>query len=85
MTSPLQWRGNVLETYPDLFTREVLEAIYALAPLNRERDRLMAARIARRRRRAVAGERIGFLDPKALVHARASPSPKRGRASSTAP
>jgi malate synthase len=67
MTSPLQWRGNVLETYPDLFTREVLEAIYALAPLNRERDRLMAARIARRRRRAVAGERIGFLDPKALV------------------
>ena len=67
MPPSLQWRSNVLEAYADLFTPEVLEALALLAPFNRERNELMAARIARRARRSSAGERIGFLDPRAQL------------------
>jgi malate synthase len=67
MTQSLQWRSQVLEAYPDLFTPEALRALDALAPFNRERCSLMAARLARRKARAAAGERLGFLDPGGLI------------------
>jgi malate synthase len=67
MPSPLQWRSNVLEAYPDLFTPQALEALAVLAPFSRERNELMALRLARRKARAETGERIGFLDPRALL------------------
>jgi malate synthase len=67
MTQSLQWRSQVLEAYPDLFTPEALRALDALAPFNRERRELMAARLARRKARAAAGERLGFLDPGGLI------------------
>jgi malate synthase len=67
MPTPLQWRSNVLDSYPDVLTPEVLEALNALAPFNRERAALMAARLERRQARSAAGERIGFLDPQALI------------------
>jgi malate synthase len=67
MPTPLQWRSNTLESYPDLFTPEVFGALAALAPFNRDRTGLMAVRTARRRLRAARGERIGFLDPEALI------------------
>jgi malate synthase len=67
MPTPLQWRSNVLESYPDLFSPEVLQALDLLAPFNRERNELMAARINRRQARAKAGERIGFLDPHEVI------------------
>ncbi len=67
MPSPLQWRSNVLEAYPDLFTPGALQALTVLAPFSKERNELMAARLTRRKARAAGGERIGFLDPHALL------------------
>jgi len=67
MPSPLQWRSNVLAAYPDVFTPEALAALAAQAPFSRDRDELMAARIARRAARHEGGERIGFLDPQSLI------------------
>ncbi|MDR3673312.1 MAG: hypothetical protein P4L36_20870 [Holophaga sp.] len=67
MTTPLQWRSNVLDSYPDVLTPEVLRALAALAPFNRERAGLMAARLERRKARSAAGERVGFLDPQAVI------------------
>jgi len=67
MPDSLQWRANVLEAYPDLFSPEVIQALDALAPFNRERQALMAARLARRQARFRAGEPIRFLDPKEIV------------------
>ena len=67
MSSSLQWRSNVLQAYPDVYTPEVLEALAALAPLNRQRDALMAARLARRKERAALGQPIGFLEPEGVI------------------
>ncbi len=50
-----------LAGYPDLYTPEALDALAALAPLDERRGELMAARIARRERRAREREPIGFL------------------------
>jgi malate synthase len=67
MTQPLEIREPVLRSYPDVFTPTALAALEALAPLDRDRRVVMAGRIARRRERARRGERIGFLDPGALI------------------
>jgi len=63
----LEFRDAVLSAYPDVYTPEVLRALEALAPLDDRRRERMAARLALRRRRAEQGERIGFLDPAALI------------------
>ena len=63
----LEFRNAVLSTYPDVYTPEALRALEALAPLDDRRRERMAARLARRKQRAEAGERIGFLDPAALI------------------
>jgi len=67
VTSVLQIRGNLADSYPDVLTPEALAALAALAPLNRKRLAVMAARIERRRRRHLEGERIRFLDPSSLI------------------
>ena len=67
MTTTLEFRNAVLSTYPDVYTPEALRALEALAPLDQHRRELMAARTARRKRRAEKGERITFLDPASLI------------------
>ncbi|GLH71597.1 malate synthase [Geothrix limicola] len=67
MTIDLEFRSGVLADYADVYTPEVLRALEALAPLDARRKELMALRLARRKRRADQGERIGFLDPGSLI------------------
>src|SRR5437868_1552174 len=64
---PLQIRSNLATAYSDVYTPEAIAALEALAPLDAERKALMAARIERRARRARNQERIGFLDPGAMI------------------
>ena len=63
----LEWREAVRRDYSDVWTPEAMAACEALAPLNRERLRLMAERIERRRQRAQEGRRIDFLDPESQI------------------
>src|SRR5262249_32679693 len=63
----LQIRSHLEGAYTYVFTREALEALRALAPLDDDRQQVMAARIARRQRRFAAGERMGFLAPHSLI------------------
>ena len=60
-------RDNLREAYSDVYTPMVLEALAALAPLNRDVREVMAARLERRRRRARNRERITFLDPSSVI------------------
>ena len=66
MATSLEFRATTLQ-YKDLFTREAVAALEALAPLNSERLALMAARIERRRDRLEARRRIKFLRADALI------------------
>ena len=43
-TADLEIRGNLKADYPDVYTPAVLDALSALAPLNRDRRSIMAAR-----------------------------------------
>jgi len=63
----LEFRHLLRRDYSDVWTREAVAACEALAPLNRERLRLMTERIERRRVRAREGRRIDFLDPQGLI------------------
>src|SRR4051812_23672705 len=67
MTTPLRVHRNVDRDYQDVFTPAVSAAIAALAPLDRDRQALMAARMQRRAGRARKGERIAFLDPATTI------------------
>jgi malate synthase len=67
MTRLLEYRKGVLDAYPDVFTPAVLRALEALAPLNRDRGEVMAARSARRLDRIRNRHRIAFLDPNTLI------------------
>jgi malate synthase len=62
-----QVRGDLLRSYPDVYTPEAMAALAALAPLNAPRRELMAARIQRRARRARNRQRIAFLDPASTI------------------
>ena len=66
-TPELEIRAHLEREYDDVYTPEVLDALHALAGFNEQRRRLMRERIERRARRARAGERIGFLDPGAII------------------
>jgi malate synthase len=66
-TRTLEIRSGLREQFGDVLTLEVLDALEALAPLNEDRLELMAARMRRRRERAVNRERITFLDPDATI------------------
>ena len=63
----LEFRGNLKESYSDVYTPEAVNALAALAPLNRDRREIMSARIERRQRRARACRRIGFLDSESTI------------------
>ena len=63
----LEIRGNLQSEYPDVYTNEALAALEALAPLDKERQALMRARIERRNARSRNKQRITFLDPNATI------------------
>lgn len=67
MTRRLDYRDGLLKAYPGVYTPEALEALEALAPLNRDRRELMSKRIARRLARRRNQQRITFLDPESLI------------------
>jgi malate synthase len=58
----LEIRNHLAETYSDVYTPAALEALRAVAALDRDRRALMSARIARRAERAREGRRITFLE-----------------------
>jgi len=63
----LQIREHLTEIYSDVYTPTVLDALAALAPLNRDRHEVMTARLERRRRRARNCKPITFLDPGSMI------------------
>jgi malate synthase len=63
----LEIRGPAQAAYPDIYTREAVDALHALAALDDDRKALMAARLARRTTRARERQPIAFLDPAALI------------------
>src|SRR5438034_9679821 len=63
----LEIRGNLADSYADVFTPAAVAALEALAGLDADRKALMAARIARRAERARLGQRPGFLDPQGVI------------------
>ena len=63
----IELRSAAQSGYADVFTPSALDALAALAPLNENRQELMAARLQRRRQRATSGQRITFLDPQSLI------------------
>ena len=63
----IEIRPTALSGYPDVFSRQAIDALHALAPLDDDRKRLMDARIRRRAARAAARERMRFLDPASLI------------------
>ncbi|HUL74167.1 MAG TPA: hypothetical protein VLT86_13755, partial [Vicinamibacterales bacterium] len=66
-TRRLQIRGNLAQTYSDVYTRDALDALEVMAHFDADRRAVMAARIARRAARARTHERIAFLDPAARI------------------
>ncbi|HEX8038977.1 MAG TPA: malate synthase, partial [Chryseosolibacter sp.] len=66
-TNNLQIRGNLKETYRDVYTAEVLSALSSLSHFNMEIKATMQSRIDRRAARQRNRERIGFLDPQGVI------------------
>jgi malate synthase len=60
-------RGDVLTSYADVLTPDVVAALDALAHFDADRQSLMAARVARRAARFRDKQRIAFLDPDSLI------------------
>ncbi|MDH4091135.1 MAG: malate synthase [Cyclobacteriaceae bacterium] len=60
-------RNGLKEDYSDVYTKEVLEALSALASFNNDIKTAMAARIKRRADRQENELRINFLDPNAII------------------
>jgi malate synthase len=63
----LEYRSGLRERYADVFTPFAVAALEALAPFNRDRLAIMAARLERRRARARDRRPIEFLDPEAVI------------------
>jgi malate synthase len=64
---PIEIRGTLETSYPDVFTPEAIAALSALAPLDAERKAVMKARIARRAARMRDRQHIAFLDPRSVI------------------
>lgn len=60
-------RDGLQRQYDDVLTPAALDAMEALAPFNRERQRIMRERIQRRARRFGEGKRIEFLAPDQVI------------------
>jgi malate synthase len=67
MAPALEIRGNLKNDYRDILTDEALNALNALAGLDKDRQALMKARIERRNNRARNKQRITFLDANATI------------------
>jgi malate synthase len=63
----LEIRGQLAQTYADVYTPAALDALRAIAALDRDRHAVMSARIARRAARSREGRRITFLDPSSRI------------------
>src|SRR6188472_4136390 len=63
----LETRGSLETEYGDVLTRPAIAALEHLAHFDRDRKKLMDARIDRRRVRAGQKQSIGFLDPEAFI------------------
>ncbi len=63
----LIFRAGILERYADVLTPAVLDALDAMASLNRDRQRIMRERIERRERRFREKTHIDFLAPDAVI------------------
>ena len=63
----LEIRAATKSAYQDVFTKQVSDALNALAPFDDDRKQVMAGRLARRAARSRAAERIAFLDPSATI------------------
>jgi malate synthase len=66
-TRSFEIRGNLESEYPDVYTREALDALELLAKFDAERKALLAARTARRAARFRNKERIKFLDASSTI------------------
>ena len=67
MPSRLEYRTATLSDYADVLSPPARSALEILAPLNRDRLAVMAARIERRQARARDRRRIQFLEPEGLI------------------
>jgi malate synthase len=67
MTSPLEFRRDLLARYPDVVTPAARDALAALAPLDDLRRERMAERTARRLERCRERRRLAFLDPESTI------------------
>ena len=67
MPSRLEYRSGIRDQYADVLTPHARAALAALAPFNRDRLAIMAARLQRRRDRCHDHRPIGFLDPEAVI------------------
>ena len=63
----LEIRASARTAYDDVFTKDAIATLEAVAPLDADRKAVMAARLARRARRAQLAERIAFLEPASLI------------------
>jgi malate synthase len=63
----LEIRSGSRTAYPDIFTRDAVDALNALAPLDDDCKAVMAGRIALRTARARKHEPIAFLDPASTI------------------
>jgi malate synthase len=67
MFSKIEIRRGLEQRYPDVYTRDAIGALEALAHFDADRRAIMASRIARRAQRARDRQRITFLDPSAKI------------------
>ena len=67
MSLPFNIQAKMQETYPDVYTPEVIAALSALADFNKEVKEVMKQRLRRRADRNQQKKRIGFLDPSSLI------------------
>jgi malate synthase len=67
MSGTVEFRHGLLAVYSDVYTPDARAALAALLPLNRDRRRVMAERIERRRDRAVQRRRLDFLHPDKFI------------------
>jgi malate synthase len=63
----LEIRSASQSQYADIYTRDALDAVHALAPLDDDRQAVMSARLLRRAGRIRRRQRIGFLAPESLI------------------
>ena len=66
-TRSFEIRGNLEAEYPDVYTREALDALEVLSKFDAERRAVLAGRTARRAARFRSKERIRFLDPSSTI------------------